>query len=281
VSAAPAVALAALLWAAGALAFAAWVAPRAVAGVAEAGGLTGGLRRHAAWACAAALAALAPLLWMRTAAMTGAPATAAAALSVLRESWFGAVLAAQAAALALALAAVLGGWTRLAAVAAGTALALQAGQGHAMAASPPSPALLAAQTLHLMAAGAWLGALPPLAWLVWRAPGTAGRAACRWFSPAGKVWLAAVAGSALLQGAWLVGRVGALTGTPYGRLVLVKLGLFAALSGFACANRYVLAPRLPRARGVLLASLAGQIAVGVLTVWVAAVLAGVPPPGPG
>jgi putative copper resistance protein D len=45
--------------------------------------------------------------------------------------------------------------------------------------------------------------------------------------------------------AWiLVGSWPALTATNYGRLLIVKLALFAAMLGFAAVNRFVLTPVL-------------------------------------
>ena len=54
---------------------------------------------------------------------------------------------------------------------------------------------------------------------------------------------------AALANAWyLVGDVPALIGTDYGRLLLAKLALFAAMLVLAMANRWYLSVRLPQAR---------------------------------
>ena len=46
----------------------------------------------------------------------------------------------------------------------------------------------------------------------------------------------------------LVGSVHGLTGTPYGRLLLMKIALFLLLVGLAAINRFVLVPRIARER---------------------------------
>jgi mono/diheme cytochrome c family protein len=72
-----------------------------------------------------------------------------------------------------------------------------------------------------------------------------------------------------------------LVGTAYGWVVLVKLGLFAVLLGFAAANRYRFAPALAQgqraARQRLMRSLALQTAAGLAMVVAAAVLSDLPP----
>ena len=111
--------------------------------------------------------------------------------------------------------------------------------------------------VHLLAAGAWLGALPGLAVLfaiALRASsaaslGIAARAARR-FSTLG---IASV-GALLLSGvgnAWyLVGDVPALLGTPYGQLLVAKILLFATMVALAAINRRRLTPQV-EAREVL------------------------------
>jgi putative copper resistance protein D len=42
----------------------------------------------------------------------------------------------------------------------------------------------------------------------------------------------------------LVGSVPGLTGTPYGRLLLVKIALFLMMVGLAVLNRFLLVPRI-------------------------------------
>ena len=111
----------------------------------------------------------------------------------------------------------------------------------------------AADVIHVLAAEAWLGALAVLSWRVLRslrtgedAPSAAGGLAR--VSGVGGALVAALVLSGLVN-SWMlvgVGQLATLPETPYGRLLLTKLGLFAAMICGAGANRYVLAPRLTR-----------------------------------
>jgi copper resistance protein D len=110
---------------------------------------------------------------------------------------------------------------------------------------------LAADFLHLIAAGLWLGGLVPLALLLvylrrfreeaWIT------AACHAASRFSNLGIAAV-GTLLISGtinAWfLVGGMQSLIDTSYGRLLLIKITLFAAMVCFAGINRQYLLPRL-------------------------------------
>jgi putative copper export protein/mono/diheme cytochrome c family protein len=162
------------------------------------------------------------------------------------------------------------------------ALAVQAGHSHAWSMHQGPSWLLGFDLVHLASAGAWLGGLAPLLLVVRMAPPAAGAAACRWFSPLGKICVGAIAVSALWQGWVLVGSLPALIGTAYGWLVLIKLALFGGLLGFACANRYRFAPALlgddpAAARAVLVRSIAVQTGVALAVVFAAGVLSNLPP----
>jgi len=131
------------------------------------------------------------------------------------------------------------------------AAAALAWAGHAAAIEDWGLWPLAADSLHLLATGAWLGGLLPLSLLLTlavREPGAAGslvaREAARRFStlalPA--VGLLVLTG---LVNAWVhVREFPPLVGTPYGRLLLVKLAVLGALLGIAAVNRTRLNPRL-------------------------------------
>src|SRR6185437_509755 len=125
-------------------------------------------------------------------------------------------------------------------VLAGAALALQAATSHASAMEGRTGAgLVAAEALHLLAAGAWLGGLLPLLLCVRLAPPELATVALRRFFPLGCAAVATLAVTSPLSALALVGSVPALVGTSYGRVALLKLGLFAALLGFAALNRLV------------------------------------------
>jgi putative copper resistance protein D len=107
------------------------------------------------------------------------------------------------------------------------------------------------QMVHLAAAGIWLGGLVPLGVLLRRATRPEGadyialaRTALPHFSQVGYAAVGLVALTGLINSVFLVGSLQALGATPYGRLLLVKIGLFAAMVGLALINRFRLLPRL-------------------------------------
>jgi copper resistance protein D len=110
---------------------------------------------------------------------------------------------------------------------------------------------LAADFLHLIAAGLWLGGLVPLALLLvylrrFREEAWV-TAACHAASRFSNLGIVAV-GTLLISGtinAWfLIGDMQSLLETSYGRLLLLKVTLFAAMVCFAGINRQYLLPRL-------------------------------------
>jgi len=125
--------------------------------------------------------------------------------------------------------------------------------GHAAAWPGPTTYIgAAADALHLLAAGAWIGALPAFVFLLSRSERAEVRlsiaaAAARRLSTLGMASVSCLAATGLLSSWYLVGSVPALLGTPYGRLLTVKLGLFALMLAFAAANRQRWTPMLERA----------------------------------
>ncbi len=106
---------------------------------------------------------------------------------------------------------------------------------------------------HLLAAGLWLGGLVPLTWLLRRArsPSGAGwisvaREVVPRFSQMGYAAVALLAATGAINTLLLVGSVDALTGTPYGRLLSLKILLFSVMVVLALINRFRLLPRLRR-----------------------------------
>ena len=103
------------------------------------------------------------------------------------------------------------------------------------------------------AAGLWLGGLLPLGWLLRRArqAGSAGfvalvREALRPFSQIGYAAVGLIAITGAINTAMLVGSLGGLFGTAYGRLLSLKIVLFLAMVVVALVNRFRLAPRMLR-----------------------------------
>ena len=212
---------------------------------------------------------------------------AAAVWPMLTDTQFGRVLGIR---LILLVIAALGlgdgarsGRRALAAVAAGLAIALQSLTAHGAAAAGTAHAiLLAAEPLHLLAAGAWLGALPSLFILCTLVPPSLGARALRRFSPIGMLCVAVIAATALVQAWFLIGSVPALIGTDYGRVAVLKLALFLLMLGLAAAHRFhhaqVLgAAPVPGARRRLRRSVGLEMALGLAVVLAAALLADLPP----
>jgi putative copper export protein len=158
---------------------------------------------------------------------------------------------------------------------AGGALGLQAATGHAGAAEGiPGERLLITEVLHVLAAGAWLGGLAPLLICLATMPPDAAAHATRRFFPLGLAAVSVIAATSLIQAIDLVGSIPALFGTAYGRVALLKLGLFLSLLGLAALNRFVFAAR-PDIR--LKRSISGESALAILVVLAAGFLAHLTP----
>lgn len=136
------------------------------------------------------------------------------------------------------------------------ALASLAGVGHTQMNEGIVRAIqIGADSAHLLAAGAWLGGLVPLAIIlamVRRIPSQQrdleiNNVLLR-FSGMGITAVAVLVGSGFVNSAFLVGSFTDLVQTPYGQLLLVKLGLFGGMLTLAALNRYWLLPSLMRER---------------------------------
>lgn len=138
----------------------------------------------------------------------------------------------------------------LAAVLAALFLAALACAGHAAgSAGADRIAHVGADGLHLLAAGGWLGALLPLAALLRASSGetprldAAARAARR-FSALGMACVGTLALTGIVNACYAMPQVSALFTSDYGRVLLAKLALFAAILAIAAVNRARLTPRL-------------------------------------
>lgn len=165
----------------------------------------------------------------------------------------------------------------LAAGSAAVALGLQPWLGHAAAdGSLILPVLVG---IHVLAAGAWLGGLVPLAIVIRAYPGKIAQAAARRFSWIGLAAVAVLAAAAWFQSLDLIGDVGGWFGTPYGLVALAKAGGLVLLLALAALNKLALTPRLlaAEARRALLLSIAAEIAVGLAIIVAAVAMATLPP----
>ena len=221
-------------------------------------------RRQAVLLCAATGALLSGLLWFvcSVANMSGTWAGVAdqeTLWTVLNETAFGSVWMVR-----MLLVVVIVGvtaahrlWTAVAgrdlitASLAAVLLASLARTGHAQIEEGwMSLVHVGADAAHLLAAGAWLGGLVPLGFILLSHSMRdgepivdVGRILLR-FSSMGYVAVGTLVASGLINSWFLVGSVTSLLTTLYGQLLLAKLGLFGAMLALAAANRFWLVPRM-------------------------------------
>jgi putative copper resistance protein D len=235
-----------------------------------------GLRHHAnlmSWS-ALAIAALSGSAWLTLLAadIYGAPliyvCLHGGVQDVLTGTRFGAVWC-----LRLALAIAVGlllvwpaaRWLQLAT--AGVLVGSLAFVGHAGATPGATGQLhLGSDIVHLIAASAWLGGLPALALFLasTRQPKGLARRVAERFSTLGIFSMAALLVTGLVNSWALIGSPRDLITTSYGRFLILKIGLFAAMLAIAAVNRYFLTPRLatPSARRMLKRNSLAETALG-------------------
>ncbi len=127
---------------------------------------------------------------------------------------------------------------------AGLLLASLAGVGHTQLNDGLAGVLhVGADAAHLLAAGAWLGGLLVLAYILVHRDADVQQVLLR-FSGMGYVAVAVLVASGLVNGWYLVGSLANLVATSYGQLLLVKLCLFAGMLALAVTNRFWLVPTL-------------------------------------
>jgi len=122
---------------------------------------------------------------------------------------------------------------------------------HAAATPNVAPLATAADLVHLLAAGAWAGALVPMALAVHAARGVTStqprrsllRSLATRFSVLALLSTAALALTGL-YGAWAQIVAWSALDTPYGRIVLAKVALLVVLLALGALNLRVLSPRL-------------------------------------
>ena len=178
--------------------------------------------------------------------------------TILLDTDFGQVWSARSIlALGLVVVALFGGgakkvWTRsLGVLAAGALLVSVALTGHAQVESGAAGMIhKLADAIHLAAAGVWLGALVPFLYLLSsrKQPGSPMATAERLvaFHDTGLVAVLLLIGTGLINSWFLVGAPERLLETTYGRVLLVKLALFAGMLVLATGNRLKHVPLLTR-----------------------------------
>lgn len=181
---------------------------------------------------------------------------------------------------------------------AAVAVATLAWSGHGAATEGPAGMVhLASDIIHLLAAGAWIGALGAFIRIASRRVQTpetlnAAHRALAGFATAGTIIVGLIVLTGLENSYFLVGpqNVLSVAESGYGRLLLIKLALFAIMLGLAAGNRFRLTPALGKAVGGdgsaaavvrLQQSLWIETATGILILGLVAWLGTLPPPASG
>ncbi|WP_068094891.1 copper homeostasis membrane protein CopD [Novosphingobium rosa] len=252
-----------------------------------------GLLLSAAWIVLMASSMAGTPIWPVDHAAIGALLTG----SAIGAAWKLRMVALIFAAVAILLAAGRGRWLGVVALCSAVALGTLAWTGHgAMDDTAMGWVHLVADILHLITAGAWVGALLGLILLVSRATERVDAAhlslthrALHGFGAIGTAVVGTIVVTGLVNGWMLVGiaNITALATTLYGRLLLIKLALFIAMLGLASLNRFRLTPAFERfiagddhrrAFAALRASLAVETACVVVILGVVAWLGTLAPP---
>ena len=157
--------------------------------------------------------------------------------------------------------------------------------GHAIGSERLTALAVAADGLHVLGAGGWLGAMLVLA-MVLLIPRHAGDhtlavAMIAAFSPLALSAAATVTVSGALSGLLHVGSLEALTGSRYGRTLLVKVGLVIAVVFLGAFNWKRAGPRVIQHNDErpMLRSIRAELGVGLLVLLATAPLVVTPPPG--
>jgi putative copper resistance protein D len=143
------------------------------------------------------------------------------------------------------------------------------------------------QSVHLLAAGLWLGGLLPLGWLLGQSRraenglGVLAREAVPPFSQMGYAAVVAIAITGAVNTLFLIDGVDNLIGTSYGRLLSLKILFYLAMVAIALRNRFRLAPLRSGGRasgtGALYRSVLIEQAIGLAILAAVSVLGTWPP----
>jgi copper transport protein len=110
--------------------------------------------------------------------------------------------------------------------------------GHASEAGSQTPLTVAADAVHLLAAALWLGGLAAILAMLWRQePSEAVVTAVRRFSPFAAGCVAILAATGLYQAYLRIETPAAILTTGYGRLLVAKVALVAAVLAVASRTR--------------------------------------------
>jgi copper transport protein len=134
------------------------------------------------------------------------------------------------------------------------------------------------QWLHAMGVGVWIGGLGALLVGIRGAPREVARRAVRRFSAVAGVAIVVVGVTGLVRAGVEVGSAEALTASLFGRLVLVKIGLLAALAALGAVNRFRNLPGIPRTLCGLRRVGSAELGIAAVTLVVAGALVNTVPP---
>lgn len=163
------------------------------------------------------------------------------------------------------------------------AMAVHSAAGHAAAGGRLVAVAVAvgAQWVHFAAAGIWIGGLAALLAGLTGAPSAEKAQRVRRFSRIAAAGLLAVA----LTGAWRtfdgISSWRSLIATGYGRTVMAKAALFAAIAALGALNRWRSVPAAAASLGPLRRAGAGELALAAAALGAAALLGALPPPASG
>lgn len=145
-------------------------------------------------------------------------------------------------------------WTVLIAGLSALLVATSSWTGHAVMHSGPAGIVhLSVQTIHVLAASAWLGSLPALGFVLCKARTerqaewhNTARHILPCYSRMASLAVALILLTGCLSSWFMVDSIDALFGSAYGRILIAKIGLFVLMVGVAAVNRFVLTPAIVR-----------------------------------
>jgi putative copper export protein len=139
--------------------------------------------------------------------------------------------------------------------------------------------------VHVIAAGLWLGTLAVLTSVAWvgdvEGRGPRVTRVIGAFSVLALIGASCTGLSGVLTGYQTVGSFAALTGSDYGRVLLLKLGCLVGVAALGAFNWRVVQPRLEAGSGdgLLRRSAWAELGLGAILLLVTAVLVALPAPG--
>jgi copper transport protein len=174
------------------------------------------------------------------------------------------------------------GRTRSAALAAATVMAAVTILVHVLtthaAASHLAWLMVGVQWAHVASFAVWIGGLAALLFAIGTRPSLERAAAVRRFSQVAAVSLVVVGGTGLVRALDEVAAWAALVTSLFGQLVLLKVGLLAALAALGGVNRFRSVPAAERSLAGLRRVGRGELGVAAVTLVASAMLTSLVPP---